>query len=86
MKYRVDFSKDFIKFLHKHPEMRQVVIKKFELLREDLYHPSLDIKPIVGRENHFRLRISKYRFLYEVIEDEILIYAYKADSRGGIYK
>lgn len=86
MKYKVDFSKDFVKFLHKHHEIRQTVIQKFELLSNDFYHPSLDVRPIVGKENHFRLRISKYRFLYEVIEDEILIYAYKADSRGDVYK
>ncbi len=36
--------------------------------------------------NHFRLRIGKYRILYEIIEDEILIYYYKAGSRGDIYK
>lgn len=86
MKYEVIFSKDFVKFLRKHPQISQVVIDKFELLSSDLHHPSLDIKPIVGKESHFRLRVSKYRFLYEIIEDEILIYAYKADSRGGVYK
>lgn len=86
MKYKIDFSKDFVKFLRKHPEIRQVVIQKFELLSNDLHHPSLDVKTIVGKENHYRLRISKYRFLYEVIEREVLIYAYKADSRGDIYK
>ncbi|ELB9335810.1 hypothetical protein ABN535_001531 [Campylobacter upsaliensis] len=41
---------------------------------------------IQAKANHYRLRISKYRFLYEVLESEILIYAYKADSRGDIYK
>ena len=41
---------------------------------------------IQAKANHYRLRIGKYRFLYEVLESEILIYAYKADSRGDIYK
>ena len=84
MKYRIDFSKDFVKFLRKHPEIRQIVIQKFELLNSDLHHPALDVKPIVGKKNH--LRVSKYRFLYEVFEDEILNYAYKADSCGEAYK
>lgn len=41
---------------------------------------------IQAKANHYHLRIGKYRFLYEVLESEILIYAYKADSRGDIYK
>jgi mRNA-degrading endonuclease RelE of RelBE toxin-antitoxin system len=32
------------------------------------------------------LRIWKYRFLYEIIEDKILIYFYDADSRWDVYK
>lgn len=32
------------------------------------------------------MRIGKYRFLYEVIDDIILVYFYDADSRGDIYK
>ncbi len=41
---------------------------------------------MVNKKGHFRLRVGKYRFLYTVIDDEILIYVYKADSRGDIYK
>jgi len=46
-----------------------------------------DIKPLSGSpKNHYRLRIGKFRFLYEVMDDKLLIYCYDADSRGGIYK
>lgn len=48
---------------------------------------TLDIKPlswIAGR--HYRLRLSKYRFLFEIIEDEVLVYLYDAGSRWGIYR
>jgi len=34
----------------------------------------------------FRLRVGKYRFIYEVFEDELLIYIEKGGSRGDIYK
>ena len=56
MKYRIDFSKDFVKFLRKHPEIRQIVIQKFELLSSDLHHPALDVKPIVGKKNHLSFK------------------------------
>ncbi|WP_366141588.1 hypothetical protein [uncultured Helicobacter sp.] len=32
------------------------------------------------------MRIGKYRILYEIRDEEILIYAYDADSRGDVYK
>ncbi|MFA5916767.1 MAG: hypothetical protein WC850_00850 [Candidatus Gracilibacteria bacterium] len=50
------------------------------------YQNNLDIKPLKGKNNHYRLRIGKYRFLYEIIENKILIYFYNADSRGDVYK
>lgn len=35
------------------------------------------------RESHkYRLRIGKYRLLYEIIDEQILIYTYKAQFRG----
>jgi len=35
--------------------------------------------------NGFRLRISDYRFLYDVVEDELIIYIENGDNRGDIY-
>jgi mRNA interferase RelE/StbE len=60
---------------------------KIRVLRKNPFDRStnLDIVSLTGKKNHFRLRIGKYRFLYEVRKSEILIYFYKADSRGGIY-
>ncbi len=34
----------------------------------------------------FRLRVGKYRFLYFVDEDEVVIVVEKGDSRGDVYK
>lgn len=51
--------------------------------------PSVTRSKIVklkGEENKYRLRLGKYRFLYEIIEEQILVYAYKANSRGDVYK
>ncbi|ELZ7566969.1 type II toxin-antitoxin system RelE/ParE family toxin [Campylobacter upsaliensis] len=86
MPYNIEYHKDFIKFLKKHQDIQAKVFESFETIAQNPYEAKLDIKKLQGRANHYRLRISKYRFLYEVLESEILIYAYKADSRGGIYK
>lgn len=86
MKYEVVFSKDFKKFLLKHKQIQKKVIKAFEILALDPFDNALDVKKIVNKPNHYRLRLGKYRFLYEIKQKEILIYAYKADSRGDVYK
>ncbi|EGS1449246.1 type II toxin-antitoxin system RelE/ParE family toxin [Campylobacter upsaliensis] len=86
MPYNIEYHKDFIKFLKKHQDIQAKVFASFETIAQNPYEAKLDIKKLQGRANHYRLRISKYRFLYEVLENEILIYAYKADSRGDIYK
>ncbi|EAI8157124.1 type II toxin-antitoxin system RelE/ParE family toxin [Campylobacter upsaliensis] len=89
--YKVKTSKQFDKFLAKHQDIQAKVFESFETIAQNPYEAKLDIKKLQGKKfqcgaNHYRLRISKYRFLYEVLESEILIYAYKADSRGDIYK
>ncbi|EHG9255479.1 type II toxin-antitoxin system RelE family toxin [Campylobacter upsaliensis] len=89
--YKVKTSKQFDKFLAKHQDIQAKVFESFETIAQNPYKTNLDIKKLQGKKfqcgaNHYRLRISKYRFLYEVLESEILIYAYKADSRGDIYK
>ncbi|EAK0964481.1 type II toxin-antitoxin system RelE/ParE family toxin [Campylobacter upsaliensis] len=86
MPYNIEYHKDFIKFLKKHQDIQAKVFASFETIAQNPYEAKLDIKKLQGKANHYRLRISKYRFLYEVLESEILIYAYKADSRGDIYK
>jgi mRNA interferase RelE/StbE len=55
-------------------------------LQKDPLTSELDIKHLIGSKNHYRLRIWKYRFIYELRKKELVIYFYKADSRGGIYK
>lgn len=85
--YRLETSKDVDKFLEKAvPKLRNRVLEVFEELCRDPFSNAVDTKSMVNKKGHFRLRIGKYRFLYTIIEDEILIYVYKADSRGDIYK
>ena len=87
MSYQIKFSKRVFKFLEK---SNQSLLKKFDdavrLIKENPYTKVLDIKKVKWKKWHYRLRIWKYRFLYEVREKEILIYFYEVDSRWDIYK
>lgn len=84
--YKIQTSKIVDNFLAKHNDIRQRVLDKLEILAQNPYKNTLDIQKLQGRDNRYRLRVGKYRILYEIIENQILIYAYDADSRGGIYK
>lgn len=50
--------------------------------------PVGDIKPLQGSENEMRLRVGKYRVIYEyTTENSIkILMINKIDSRGDIYK
>lgn len=90
MAYEIVLHKDVLKFLEKHPG----VVESFDIAMarmESNPFPTLgdtpDVKPFKnGTRNHFRLRISSYRFLYEVIKERAVVFFYAADTRGGIYK
>ena len=84
--YKIQTSKIVDNFLAKHSDIRQRVLDKLEILAQNPHKNTLDIQKLQGRDNRYRLRVGKYGILYEIIENQILIYAYDADSRGDIYK
>lgn len=87
MSGEIQYSKDVEKFLLKHRDLAQKVISALEIIAQNPHNNTQDVKKLQGYENHYRLRITKYRILYEIRENAMLvIYAYKADSRGDVYK
>ena len=88
MKYGIKYSKKFKKFFTKRTIKEQKNIQdKLILLQENpLNHNSLDIVKLIGFQNIYRLRINDYRIIYEVFENEIMIYVFNIGNRGDIYK
>ena len=84
--YKIKISKKVNKYLNKHSKLKQNFAEKILILQLDAYNNCLDICIIKWKRGRYRLRIGKYRFLYEIIEDEMLIYFYDADSRWDVYK
>lgn len=86
--YRVILEKQVEKFLKKHagsPIISQIE-KTFTILALDPYINNLDIKIVRWLPSTYRVRVWKYRFLYEVLDDIQIISVSKADSRWNIYK
>jgi mRNA interferase RelE/StbE len=86
--YEVKYHKTVIKFLQKqNKEFAKKALDCFDEIAINPLDSTHDVRPLTGSpKNHYRLRDGKYRFLYEIRDDELLIYCYDADSRGGIYK
>lgn len=86
--YKLDISSKVTKFIAKRtPKEQLTIIKAFEVLQQDPFNNSLDIKPFKStQDNEYRLRIKGYRFIYRVVESEVIIYVLKGGNRGDVYK
>ena len=85
--YILNFDKQVKKFIEKQDKSTKQRFKKAFLDLAQNPYPNDDLKKKkLTNTNKFRLRIGKYRFIYEVFEDRLLIFIEKADSRGDIYK
>lgn len=88
MNYRLLIHKSVSKFLEKCPsKQRQDIKEKLELLKQNpINHPQLDIKIMQGYKDLYRLRVGQYRLIYQIKENELIIFLFKAGNRGDIYK
>ncbi len=85
--YRVIFDKKVLKFLEKHKweflveKLREIIT----ILKENPYKNNLDIKILKWTNWFYRLRVWKYRFIYEIIDKELIIRFINSDKRWDIY-
>lgn len=85
--YKIIPHKKVIKFINsRNPKDKQKIKEKFELLQNNPYpsNYNIDVKKMQNADG-FRLRVGNYRFLYDVVEDELVIYMEDGDNRGDIY-
>ena len=88
--YKIDYHKRVIKFLVKQDlKFKNQVLDTFEKIALNPYVSTYDIKPLKDSDSvntKFRLRIGKYRFIYKIVDSQLLIKVADAGSRGDIYK
>lgn len=86
--YQIKLHKKVIKFVNKQNKKDKLLIKeKLELLKYNPYPntPSkVDVKKLTNLKA-YRLRVRDFRFIYEVVENELVIYLLDANNRGDIY-
>jgi len=81
-KFKIEFSKNAAKDYKKLPKNYKDLVD-IVILRLSRGLP-VDIKPIIGEKDIYRIRVGKYRILFTVIENTLLIT--RIASRGNVYK
>ena len=85
MIYSIEYKKKAKKFLDEHPKEKLHFNKAFtDIANKD--YKSYDIKKMVATSEIYMLRLGKYRALFTVINDKLVILVLDIDSRGQIYK
>ncbi len=85
--YKIIPHKRVIKFINSRtPKEKQKIKERFEQLKLNPYplNQQLDLKKLQNRYG-FRLRIADFRFIYDVIDEDLIIYIENGASRGDIY-
>lgn len=85
--YKIILHKRVIKFINNRTAKEKHKIKeKFEQLKINPYPPhyNLDLKKLQNRFG-FRLRVGAYRFVYDVVDEDLIIYIEDGGNRGDIY-
>lgn len=89
MSYELRFSKPSSKFLEKHPKEKKKFLDVFSEIAKN-YEKTVnqyDIKQMKGTTSEtYRLRIGKYRAIYRLYNDILVIFVIDIGSRGDIYK
>ncbi len=89
MNYELRISKPALKFLEKHPMEKKKFLEIFKEMStnyEDAVN-KYDIKQMQGiSAETYRLRLGKYRAIYRLYNDVLVIFILDIGSRGDIYK
>jgi len=82
--FNVLLEEDVSKELEKlQKELKDVIIKKLKLLEQG-FSPVLDIKKLKGYQNHYRIRVGKFRILFCMENPNVVVY--KIGKRENVYE
>jgi mRNA interferase RelE/StbE len=87
MTYSIEIDKDALKYLQKlERPLRIRITNALQILSDNPFHSELDIKRLKGTEHDYRLRVGSYRVIYNIENEQLMIYVIKIGSRGDVYK
>ena len=82
--WRIEFSKEAVKNYNK-------LEKGYQRKVDDILYcikkrERIDIKPVEGEKDIYRLRVGKYRILIQVVKERKIILVIRIRTRGDVYK
>ncbi len=84
--YQVDFSKQAVKNLKGIASIYQKkILEQIKLLAINPFEMS-NVKKLKGEEDTYRLRVSDYRIVYKIKDNELIILIVDINHRKDIYK
>lgn len=84
--YELLFHPKVAKRLNKiHPNDKDRVLDKLDILAKDPSTNKLDIKKLVNTNNSYRVRTGDIRVIYEADHKKSIIYIWDIDYRGSVY-
>lgn len=84
--WRVDFSTHAGRQLRKlDPTARLAIIAALESLALDPHAPNPNVKPLRGEDGRLRLRVGDYRVVYDLYDDELVVWVIKLGHRKQVY-
>ncbi|MCV4230536.1 type II toxin-antitoxin system RelE/ParE family toxin [Virgibacillus sp. LDC1] len=87
LKYKATFSSEAEKSLGKIDRTiaRRIFVALEQLCNDPFNNPNT--KKMKGKEgNIYRLRVGNYRIIYEVLNNELIVFVVRIGPRGDIYK
>ena len=83
-RYKLEFRKSVSKDLRSisKQDVRRI-LQRIDQLADD--PRGAGCKKLVGRE-YYRVRLGTYRILYEIFDDQLLIYVIKVGQRSAVYR
>ncbi len=83
--YKINFSKKAEKAYKKLPgKVRKRIDEKLNYLRNTPRGP--DTRKLVGEDNAYRTRVGSYRIVYEINDDELIVWILDIGHRSSIYR
>lgn len=89
MKWRIDFSKDSLKFLEKNNLQENFIIDKIKLTLRKFKgeNVNINVKRLSGEwERFYRIRSGRLRIIIEFQFEQNRAYIEEIDWRGNVYK
>lgn len=81
-RFEIKFSREAARQYKKLPkEYKRLVDIAFSRLSEGL---GLDLKPVAGGKDVYRIRVGKYRVLFMKLDEIVLVF--RMSPRGDVYK